>query len=330
MKLLLARAALLLSILVMSGCDAIPPEYEKYWVKFERGASNFLITLSGHYPDPSGSARPSESPTVDANGEGSGLISANARNSKANSELLHEMYEIVYIREPKDRSEFGSMVDSMNQGASLEGVYNGYTHSADYRKLEIANAGASPEALQVFGQELAILELELPTPADFDAAATQPLAMPVDPASAPAPLPTPVRTEHADGVHVIEYGKVPEPGAEPSLSSPVPKPDINTLADRYTKQFVGASIFTLKRVLGDEALHVVADKKQHPEKLAMWYAKWVVHMAARGVDFGIALRNKPDFQFHYDWAIKAGQDRIEWEVLNRIHRVLNEANKQKQ
>ena len=71
-------------------------------------------------------------------------------------------------------------------------------------------------------------------------------------------------------------------------------------------------------------------KKEYPEKMALWYSRWVVHMASRNVDFGVALRNKPDEAFHYKWALTAAEDRLKWEVLNRVHRVLNEANRQKQ
>jgi hypothetical protein len=295
-------------------------------VQLQKEWDALIVALSGGKPP---MAQPSPSPTPSEE-----FGSKNARDAKVNAELLHEVYKVVFQREPKDRAEFGTLVDSMNQGASLEGMYNGFTHSTDYRKLETANSGASPEALQAFGEELAILEAELPTPVEFDNEATQPLAAAGEGA---APPPTPVSTLHADGVNVIEYGKVPEPGvttaptSEPkAVASAGAKPDIKVLADRYTKQFVGASIFTLKRVLGDEALRVVAEKKEYPEKLALWYSKWVVHMAVRGVDFGISQRNKPDEEFHYKWALTAGEDRVNWEVLNRVHRVLNEANRQKQ
>lgn len=284
----------------LSGCDAIPPEYEKYWVQLQKEWAAMLTVLTGgKAPGAQASPKPSEAPNPVAED----FSSQNARNAKSNAELLHEVFVVVFIREPKDRGEFGSLVDSMNQGASIEGMYNGFTHSSDYRRLELANAGASPEALQAFGEELAILEAELPTPVEFDAQAA------------------PVDKPHADGVNVIEYGKAPQSGT---------RVDIKALSDKYTKQFVGASIYTLKRILGDEALRVITVKKEYPEKLALWYSKWVVHMAARGVDYGIALRNKPDEQFHYKWALSAGEDRVKWEVLNRVHRLLNEANRQKQ
>lgn len=318
----------------LSGCDVLPPEYEKYWVQLEKEWNAMVSVLTGgRTPNAQASPQPSGQPSASPSLSLEEFSSQNARNAKANAELLHEVFKVVFIREPKDRGEFGSMVDSMNQGASLEGVYNGFTHSSDYRKLEMANAGASPDALRAFGEELAILEAELPTPVEFDASATQPLALPVNPGEEPAAPPTPVEKVQADGVHVIEYGKVPQPGvsAEPQAgASSAPKLDIKALSEKYTQQFVGASVYTLKRIVGDEALRVVSVKKEYPEKLALWYSKWVVHMCALGVDYGIALRNKPDEQFHYKWALTAGEDRINWEVLNRVHRVLNEANRQKQ
>jgi hypothetical protein len=313
----------------LSGCDAIPPEYEKNWIQLQKEWDALVIVMTGgKSPLAKTAPRPSSSPSPSGPEMDAGTQSA--RNAKANAELLHEMYRVVYNREPKDRSEFGSYVDSMNQGASLEGVYNGFTHSSDFRKFEITNPGASPGALKAFGEELAVLEAELPVPVEFEAAATQPLALPVQPGVEPALPPTPGQPHRgADGVHVIEYGKVPQPGTSPAPSV-TPGVDVKALGERYTQQFVGASIFTLKRIMGDEALRVIASKKEYPEKLALWYSKWVVHMAARGVDFGVSQRNLADEGFHYRWALAAGDDRLKWEVLNRLHRVLNDANRPKQ
>jgi hypothetical protein len=50
-------------------------------------------------------------------------------------------------------------------------------------------------------------------------------------------------------------------------------------------------------------------------------------MTQRNVDFGVALRNKADEAFHLKWATEVSEDQIIWEVLNRLHRVLNDANK---
>jgi hypothetical protein len=243
--------------------------------------------------------------------------SAAARNAKANAEILHEVILVVYMREPSDRAEFGNWVDTLNQGASLEGVYNGLTHSSDYRKLEAVHSGATTEAVRVFGEELALLETELPIPTEFDSASASPLPYMGGGGG------------FSDPNSPTESGQIPLTAVAAS-SSPSPKIDPKVLAEKYTKQFIGASIYTLKRVLGDEALKVIASKMQYREKLALWYSRWVVRLAQRKVDFGISLRNKSDEAFHYKWAVESPEDRVKWEVLNRLHRLLNDANRQKQ
>jgi hypothetical protein len=108
--------------------------------------------------DPAVLPESSPSPSAEA------LSSLAAKKAKANSEILHEMFVVIFMREPKDRSEFGNWVDTLNQGASLEGVYNGLTHSEDYRKLEKTSSKASEKAVKVFREEITLLEAELPTP----------------------------------------------------------------------------------------------------------------------------------------------------------------------
>ena len=232
-------------------------------------------------------------------------------NDNANAELLREMFLVVFQREPSDISEFNGYVSAMNQGASLEGIYNGLAHSSDYRKLEQGNPGASIEALNVFCEELTGFELQLTVPTEFTPASAQPLAAPVMP----------------DGSTHDEYDEAtPEP-EESRLRKPVKK---EQLIHTYSKQFGGASIFTLKRVLGDEALKVIEEKKRLGSLLSRWYADWVVSIGQRNINFGLELRNKPDEKFHYQWALTAERDRLTWEVLNRVHRVLNESNRQNQ
>jgi len=217
------------------------------------------------------------------------------------------MFHVVYLRPPQDRAHFGSLVDSLNQGASFEGIYNGLTHSSDYRKLEVANPGSSARALQVFSESLAELSLELPAETDFGAGAAKPLALPVQPGS-------------PSGVDEIDFTKKkPAPGVS---SEPA------TLTMRkaaYLAKFQDASVFTLKRVLGDEALKVLDHYKKDRAALAGWYGKWVVRMVRHGVDFGLSSRNVADEKLHAEWAASAEPDRLIWEVLNRLHRVVNEA-----
>jgi len=298
------RVPFLLSFfLVISGCDFLPKEYQKY------GTAIWAL-IQG---TPSVMPSPTSIPSVAPSGTPEEFSSVDANRTKANSELLQEVYRVVFMKDPKDRTEFGSYVDSMNQGASLEGIYNGFTHSSDFRQLETENQGSSSEALRVFSEELAAFQMDLPEASKFDERAAQPLSMPVDPG-----IPSSGET--------LEFGTKPFGGPSPSPAAV----DQRMLAERYIKIFVGSSIFTLKRILGDEALKVMASKREYREKFALWYGKWVTRALSRKVDFGLELRNKPDEKFHYQWALTATEDRLQWEVLNRVHRILNEANRQKQ
>ncbi len=287
-RMLLAAVALI----GLTGC-------ELSWTGFQKQLTGAKEILFGAVGATSSKTEPKPEPS------GAEFSSPLAQKTKANAELLREILRVVYMREPSNRTEFGSLVDSLNQGASFEGLYNGFTHSSIYRKIETANPGATEQALKVFSEELMILESELPTPTVFDANAAKPLAVPVTP------------TADSSGVSELVFEKR-------GAVQPSPKP--SDFIEKYSAQFAGASIFTLKRVLGDEALKVVNVKKDEKEKLAAWYSKWVVRMAEKKVDFGLELRNKLDEQFHYKWAMSSSEDQLRWEVLNRLHRVLNHAN----
>jgi len=319
------KVLLVLLLLLLTACDLLPPEGRKAI----NAASKVLLgelksELNGDKPpspthsthSSGSSAATSEQTNSTPSVVGESSSATTVSNAKANSEILHEMLQVVFMREPKNRAEFGNWADTLNQGASLEGVYNGLTHSAEYRKLEVANAGASPKALNVFVQELAILELELPEITEFDATSA-------------APLPILGNAEVTNPTEVIEFKKRRNSNT-PDSARNSQKPSSLFLAEKYAKVFVGASIFTLKRVISDEALKVIDSKSQYRQKFAFWYSKWVVHMTQRNVDFGIPLRNKPDEAFHFKWAMQSAtqssDDRIKWEVLNRLHRVLNDAN----
>jgi hypothetical protein len=307
-SLLLRLGSGLLISFFLAGCD---------FSQFPQSASDW-IALFKEKPTVSVSPRPSETPAPGSTAPMSDqeYASAAARNAKANAEILHEMLQVIFMKEPRDRGEFGNWADTLNQGASLEGVYNGLTHSGEYRKLESIHTGASPEAVRVFAEELALLELELPIPTEFDSSSASPLPV----------LGIPDSVQRGSDSSVGRD----RPSLDRVTASPSPGPEPKVLAAKYLSQFIGASIFTLKRVLSDEALKVIAAKLEYREKLALWYSKWVVRLAQRNVDFGISLRNKPDEAFHFKWALESTDDRVKWEVLNRIHRLLNEANRLKQ
>lgn len=249
-------------------------------------------------------------PAVSENSPGN---SEAARRAKANTELLAEMYRVIFGAEVKLGADFRGLVDTLNQGASLEGVYNGIVHSSTYRNYEIRFPGVSAKALQTFSEELAKLTLELQFPSEFNSKSAAPLARPVDPGQ-PEDLEIPER---------LVFGK-PTEGAKPNLMVARTGGHYPSLVEQYKRTFEKSSLYTLKRVLGDEALKVIAAKKTSRNDLAKWYARLVLQQADRGVDFGLEMRNRKDEAFHFNWALAVSEDQIMWEVLNRLLRMMNQ------
>jgi hypothetical protein len=245
-----------------------------------------------------------------------GLFAVTAQRAKQNAEVLHEIYRVVYLQEPSNSREFASLVDSLNQGASLEGIYNGLIHSSDYRELEKAHPGANAKALQFFVEELVRTEFQLSSITQFSSDAAKPLAVPVEPTG----------TEDEIDFPGTQPKVAAAAASAPELISSPAKEQVDQLFHQYAHDFAGGSYFTLKRVLGDELLELMSQKShdtKDPKALAQWYGKFVHRMVGTGVDFGLALRNNPDEKFHEGWAESVSGDLLRWEVLNRIHRVIN-------
>ncbi len=229
-------------------------------------------------------------------------------------ELVTEMVRVVLEKnpaefsDPREKEAFVGSVQSMMQGASLEGLYNGFIHSSSYRRLEVAYPGATPEALDVFAEELAYLELEFPEPTVFGEAAAKPLI-------------------------VLSAGELESSGA-PEKGHVIPpsesRKNLEGLKSEYKKVFAQASVFTLKRVLGDEALRVIGEKRRVPGGLVSWYPRWAARLALQKVDFGIPSRNEVIEEFHHQWVTHVTDDQLSWEVLNRLHRLIGAAQKKLQ
>jgi hypothetical protein len=94
-------------------------------------------------------------------------------------------------------------------------------------------------------------------------------------------------------------------------------------AERYAKEYMGASLFTLKRLLGERIIAESTARKDDKDRLATWYANFVSRWAKAGVPFGLPERNKDDEAYHFRWAKDNGLGLIQWELLNRVHRILN-------
>jgi hypothetical protein len=236
--------------------------------------------------------------------------------TQRNSPILQEMYRVVWVMHPPSPSEFGNWLDSINQGASFEGVYNAFTHSTQQRALEGDSKGtASPQALKAFAWELAGLALEFPELPEWSERDSRPL-IELNPGE-----------EQLDArqsklkPELIEFK--PLARAEPSNA---PRPTREVLAGQITGKFNGASIFILKRVLGDWGLKVVELRRaESKDRLVGWFADFAAATAKYQVSFGLKERNKPERDFHLNWATQSSEDLLRWEVLNRLHRILNEA-----
>jgi hypothetical protein len=87
--------------------------------------------------------------------------SAAERKLYESTQLLHEMFQVVLLREPYGPEEFGVYVNSLSQGGSLEGIYNGFVNSEQYHKLETTPAPAYPATVKVFAQMIAPMQREL-------------------------------------------------------------------------------------------------------------------------------------------------------------------------
>ena len=273
----------------LSGCDL--PEPMGSWVKEITGGAPPAATTAAS-PSPGAALSVEE------------IAQRTAKRAQSNAEFLQEMFRVVLLKEVQGSTEFPALLDTLNQGASLEGVYNGLVHSSQYREIEAGSGAASPASLKFFAEELAAIEMELPERTFFDSTSGKPLA----------------RIEMPTGYDTAD------PNAAARAESIAPQKaaaTVSALAGEYVKVFVGASPYTLKRVLGDEALKLITSKSKSKTDLVTWYIAFVARMVEKKVDFGLDLRNKADSDFHRNWAMTASMDKLQWEVLNRLHRVLN-------
>jgi len=229
------------------------------------------------------------------------VVSAEAL-SKQNSEILSEIFRVVFNQDQvEDKTDFAGLLQSLNQGASLEGIYRGIIAGSRYRALESKAQAASPNELKAFAEEMAEIQGIMHSPTEFSI---------VDAKKAPE--------------IIFPDGNIPVI-ASPASQEVKKKLDKAARVQELIRTFIGASSFTLKRTLGEEVLRKFDEDKSDPGVVAHWYAKLVVRMATSKVDFGLELRNRADFDFHFKFAQKIAIDRVKWEVLNRYHRYLNAA-----
>lgn len=106
-----------------------------------------------------------------------------------------------------------------------------------------------------------------------------------------------------------------------SAGDKIAKPGV---AEGLVKRNLNSPLFTLKRLLGENILLQLNARKGDREKLATWYSKIVIRWNGLGVPFGKMERVNMDDKFHHDWAMTHSIGLIQWELLYRVHRIMNE------
>lgn len=99
---------------------------------------------------------------------------------------------------------------------------------------------------------------------------------------------------------------------------------VKAAAARYVKESMSLSFFTLKKNLGERILQEATKRKGQEEKLAAWYSGIVARWAKLDIPFGLAQRNEKSEVFHFEWARQNTLGMLEWELLNRSHRIFNQ------
>jgi ABC-type uncharacterized transport system permease subunit len=227
------------------------------------------------------------------------VLGESEKETLAKGEIFNEMIQVIFETPLKDQNIYESYLGSFSQGASLEGVYNGLTHSNQYRELEKTSQPATAPALRFFSEQMSFIQKQIKTPMDLRPELAQPLAEVSYPTGQEIDLPKKILEKKSR-----QKSKVDD-------------------VEEISALFKNASFLTLKRILGDAALRLLSESAVDPLILSELYGKWSASLAERNVNFGLKLRNETNAEFHTAWAKVNPLDRLSWEVLNRIHRVMN-------
>ncbi len=106
-------------------------------------------------------------------------------------------------------------------------------------------------------------------------------------------------------------------------SFPESDPKVQEAAAKYVTGKMRDSIYMLKRELGERIIREAEKRKEDREKLAAWYASIAARWAKMDIPFGLSQRNNKDEVFHFNWAKDNNLGMVQWELLNRAHRILN-------
>lgn len=100
-------------------------------------------------------------------------------------------------------------------------------------------------------------------------------------------------------------------------------PELTKAAEKYAVENMATPLFTMKRLLGDRILKESIARKNDKERLASWYSGFVGRWSKAGVLFGHKQRDTGTEAYHYRWALDNNLGMIQWELLNRMHRIMN-------
>ena len=243
---------------------------------------------------------------------------------KCSAEMITEMFQVIFQKtEIEDKALYSSLVSTLEQGASLEGIYNGLVFGPRYRLLESKAKAASPESIKFFAKELTEVQKGMMSPTVFTNELTKLVP------SINNPMAHAHNTLGVLGKAQEKATPIPTPPPLPTtLSSPadaVAKAPTQTV-EEMLNNFIGVTPFTLKRMLCDEAMKKIDELKNSPTELAQWYAGVAVRMSGYNVEFGLPARNSSDFDSYVPVAKTMSPDQMKWEVLNRYQRVMNQLN----
>ncbi|HRK02423.1 MAG TPA: hypothetical protein PLH57_07125 [Oligoflexia bacterium] len=210
-----------------------------------------------------------------------------------NGEFIRELFQVVLERSIASEDEFLRYMNVLDQGGHYEGIYNGVVYSAEFREKEKGNATVS--SLKLFAEIMTQITLDQ----KYD------------------PLRIYPSNDTSEDVPTIK-----DSNSSPQTPQPSPE-ERSALVEHFEKEGLTRSLYTLKRRLGEELLKTIDLKKEYREKLATWYGKFSVFLNSQGTDFGIPQRNVKNEYYHYKWGLQADEDRLKWECLNRIHRLMN-------
>lgn len=107
-------------------------------------------------------------------------------------------------------------------------------------------------------------------------------------------------------------------------SFPEADPKVQAASAKYVSSQMRDSVYVLKRELGERIIVEAEKRKTDREKLAAWYSSIAARWAKLDIPFGLPQRNNKDEVFHFNWAKENTLGVIEWELLNRAHRILNQ------